>query len=186
MQCWMYSQCIMYIVLCTVDWVRILNPNSWMYCVFNIVDVSGHNLESSQTWGFQIQCLHYKPVSNYFCSMGRGGCGIKFVSRGDVNIKEETSNTFVLIRSRIRPLGKAFRSTVDTEPVFVNVYGAQESTPRNQFRQPMQPGRPVRKIGLSYRPARLGIDSWALKRSTNTGSEWQRHFLACIPSRWKN
>ncbi len=47
------------------------------------------------------------------------------------------------------------------EPVFVNVYGAQEPIPRNRFRQPMQPGGPVRQIGLSYRPARLGIDSWA-------------------------
>ncbi len=31
-----------------------------------------------------------------------------------------------------------------TEPVFLNVYGAQESIPRNEFRQPMQPGGPVR------------------------------------------
>jgi hypothetical protein len=38
---------------------------------------------------------------------------------------------------------------------------AQESISRNRFRQPMQPGRPVRQIGLSYRPARLGMDSWA-------------------------
>ncbi len=29
-----------------------------------------------------MQCLHYKPVSNRFCS-GRGGGGSKFVSRGD-------------------------------------------------------------------------------------------------------
>ncbi len=28
-------------------------------------------------------------------------------------------------------------------PVFVNVYGAQESTPRNRFRQHMYPGGPV-------------------------------------------
>jgi hypothetical protein len=30
------------------------------------------------------------------------------------------------------------------EPVFLNVYGAQESIPRNEFRQPMEPGGPVR------------------------------------------
>ncbi len=48
-----------------------------------------------------------------------------------------------------------------SEPVFVNVYGAHESIPMNPFRQPMLPGGAVRKIGLSYRPARLGIDSWA-------------------------
>ncbi len=33
---------------------------------------------------------------------------------------------------------------VYTEPVFLNVYGAPESIPRNEFRQPMQPGGPVR------------------------------------------
>jgi hypothetical protein len=30
------------------------------------------------------------------------------------------------------------------EPVFLNVYGVQKSIPRNEFRQPMQPGGPVR------------------------------------------
>ncbi len=45
-------------------------PNSWMY---NLVEVSGHNLESSQTWDFRIQYLHYKPVSNHFCSRRGGG-----------------------------------------------------------------------------------------------------------------
>jgi hypothetical protein len=33
----------------------------------NFVDVSGHNLESSKTSGFHIQCLNYKPVSNNCC-----------------------------------------------------------------------------------------------------------------------
>jgi hypothetical protein len=43
-------------------------PNSW---TCNFVEVSGKNLESSQTWDFRIQCLHYKAVSNPFCSRGR-------------------------------------------------------------------------------------------------------------------
>ncbi len=30
------------------------------------------------------------------------------------------------------------------EPVFLNVYGAQESIPRNEFHQSMWPGGPVR------------------------------------------
>jgi hypothetical protein len=47
------------------------------------------------------------------------------------------------------------------EPVFVNVYEAQESIPRNRSRQSMKPGGPVRPIGLSYLSAMLGIDSWA-------------------------
>jgi hypothetical protein len=29
------------------------------------------------------------------------------------------------------------------EPVFLSVYGAQESISRNEFRQPMSPGGPV-------------------------------------------
>ncbi len=36
-----------------------------------------------------------------------------------------------------------------TEPLFVILYGAQESVPRNRFRQPMWLGGTVRKIGLS-------------------------------------
>jgi hypothetical protein len=30
------------------------------------------------------------------------------------------------------------------EPILLNVYGAPELIPRNEFRQPMQPGGPVR------------------------------------------
>jgi hypothetical protein len=45
-------------------------PNSWIY---NFVEVSGHHFESSQTWGFRIQCSHYKPVSNHFAWGGGGG-----------------------------------------------------------------------------------------------------------------
>ncbi len=63
------------------------------------------------------------------------------------------------------PMHISFKSQqwppLSTEPVFVIVYGAQESIPRNRFRQSMWLGGPVRKIGLSYWPARLGIDSWA-------------------------
>ncbi len=55
------------------------------------------------------------------------------------------------------------------EPVFINFEGAQESIPRSRFRQS---GGPVRQKGLSYRPTRLGIYSWALlKRFTNSSSE---------------
>ncbi len=48
-----------------------------------------------------------------------------------------------------------------TEPVFVNVYGAQELILMDRFRKPMHTGGPVRQLGLSYRPAMRGIDSWA-------------------------
>jgi hypothetical protein len=51
------------------------------------------------------------------------------------------------------------------EPIFVNIYIAQESIPRNQLRQPMvssvgnlSPAMGARNqvgIGLSYRPASL-------------------------------
>ena len=32
-----------------------------------------------------------------------------------------------------------------TEPVFLKVSGAQESIPKNEFRNPMKPGEPVRR-----------------------------------------
>jgi hypothetical protein len=51
---------------CDGNW----EPNSWTY---NFVEVSGHNLESYQTWGFHIECLHHYAVSDNFFSGGRGG-----------------------------------------------------------------------------------------------------------------
>ncbi len=45
-----------------------------LQCCYNVAEVSGHNLE---TCGFRIQCLHYRPVSNHFCSRGGGGGGGK-------------------------------------------------------------------------------------------------------------
>ncbi len=44
----------------------------------------------------------------------------------------------------------------------------------------MKLGGPVQQIGLSYRPARLGMDSGLLKRSTNTGSVQCRGAAALI------
>jgi hypothetical protein len=47
---------------------------------------------------------------------------------------------------RIIPRINVFQVHIEavyTEPVFLNVYGAQESIPRNEFRQPMEPGGPV-------------------------------------------
>ncbi len=43
-----------------------LKPNSWTY---SFVEVSGHTLESSQTWGFCIQCLHYNWWNSYKCTV---------------------------------------------------------------------------------------------------------------------
>ncbi len=54
----------------------VLKPNLWMD---NFVEVSGHNLDSCQTWDFLIQCFHYKPVSK---GVGGGG-GRESVCRGD-------------------------------------------------------------------------------------------------------
>ncbi len=70
-----------------------LKPNSWTY---NFVEVSGHNFESSQTWGFPIQCLHYKPVSNQFCS--REGRSKK--PRWLWIARKKTIKTFVPITSK--------------------------------------------------------------------------------------
>ncbi len=75
-------------------------------------------------------------------------------------------------RSSLMTLNILYQS----EPVFVNVYGAQESIPRNRFRQPLQPDGPVRKIGLSYRPARLEIDSWSPSKVCKYGL-WENVML---------
>jgi hypothetical protein len=37
------------------------------------------------------------------------------------------------------------------EPVFLNIYGAQESIPRNEFRQPMYTDKKENQIFLIYR-----------------------------------
>jgi hypothetical protein len=60
-----------------------------------------------------------------------------------------------------------------SEPVFVNNYGAQESIPRDRFRQPMQPGGPVRQIGMRTGPPGWESISGLLEGSTNTGSAFQ-------------
>ncbi len=93
-----------YTPYCTVrGFDGIQKPDSWTY---NFVEVSGHNLESSQTWGFRIQCLHYKPVPNSL--LLRGGRGVKFVSRGRwlLIARRKTLRTFVPITSE----NSAFKS----------------------------------------------------------------------------
>ncbi len=69
-----------------------------------------------------------------------------------------------------RPTLLFFKSS--SAPVFVNVCGVQESIPRNRFRQPMQPGGPIRQIGLSCRPARLVIDSWTAEKVYKYGLQF--------------
>ncbi len=51
---------------------------------------------------------------------------------------------FATIRSPCFNVYGAQESIPRNEPVFLNVYGAPESIPRNEFRQPMWPGGPVR------------------------------------------
>ncbi len=84
----------------------LLKPTSWM-C--NFVEVSGHNLESSQTWGFYVQCLHYKLVSNHFCSREEG---VKSISRGDCEKQREKLKTFVPITSMNSASGPSWNISV--------------------------------------------------------------------------
>ncbi len=62
--------------ICISHLFSVQKPNSGTY---NFVEVSGHNLESSQTYDFRIQYSHYKPVLNL---LGGGGGGVKTVNRG--------------------------------------------------------------------------------------------------------
>ncbi len=41
-------------------------PTSWMY---NFVEVSGHNLESSQTWGFCMDFLNHSKGGYVQCTV---------------------------------------------------------------------------------------------------------------------
>ncbi len=71
------------------------------------------------------------------------------LTRGELTIEHEGKWQQVL---HIHHLYLAYREFIpfflhlffSSEPVFLNVYGAQEQIPRNEFRQPMQPGEPVR------------------------------------------
>ncbi len=68
------------------------------------------------------------------------------------------------------------------EPVFVIIYGAQGSIPRNRFRQPMWLGGPVQKIGLSYR-ARI---CRSFKETRHRFSAWRagtKSYLSYWPAR---
>jgi hypothetical protein len=78
------------------------------------------------------------------------------------NIREETAHLAILkSRKYVNCSLPEDTAEIETEPVFVKNYEAQESIPRNRFRQLMYPGGPVRQTGLLYRLARLGIDFWA-------------------------
>ncbi len=56
--------------------------------------------------------------------MGGGGEGEGLVGGGENKRRDEG-------------VGRRNEGRGSTEPVFLNVYGAQESIPRNEFRQPM-------------------------------------------------
>jgi hypothetical protein len=55
-----------------------------------------------------------------------------------------------LIAGGCRPSFNSLHPSHLSEPVFLNVYGAQELIPRNEFRQPMWPGGPVRFVRKPY------------------------------------
>ncbi len=48
-------------------------------------------LESSHTWGFRIQCLHYKLVLNHFCSREEGGKLLRLLSQLRPRIRLQVS-----------------------------------------------------------------------------------------------
>ncbi len=88
-------------------------------------------------------------------------------------------NIFTLFLPHPFPTNLFENIPVKAEPEFVNVEGAQESISRNQFCQPIYPDGPIRLRGLSYRPARLGIDFGLHKRFTNSGSDPFSSLLLC-------
>ncbi len=59
--------------------------------MYNFVKVSGHNHETSQTWGFHIQCL----CPNYGMSENSASEGKIFSSEEHCNAGEKTSRFFL-------------------------------------------------------------------------------------------
>jgi hypothetical protein len=53
----------LYIMCTKCNWEQLLKPDSWTY---NFVDVSGHNLESSQIWGFYMDFFDHKGKGVWF------------------------------------------------------------------------------------------------------------------------
>ncbi len=74
--------------------------------MYNFAEVSGHILESSQTWGFGIPRLHYKPVSNHFFSREGGGGGENPLIEMTVKARRKTLRNVVLITSKNSASGK--------------------------------------------------------------------------------
>ncbi len=75
-----------------------LKPNSW---TSNFVQVSGHNLASSQTWGFSMLCNVY--ITNQFQTTftGWGGGGERVsLNRGDC---EKQGGKLLRLVSQLRP-----------------------------------------------------------------------------------
>ncbi len=58
------------------------------------------NLESSQNWGFRIQCLYNKPDSTHFPTFAQGVWGVKLVSIGDC---EYQGGKILRLFSQLRP-----------------------------------------------------------------------------------
>ncbi len=94
-------------------------------------EISLHNLESSQTWGFRIQCLQY--ITNQFrttFSRGGGGDGVKSLSRGDgVTFVPMTSKNSASARGGrgggVQTLGQEQKQTCFFLPYNVNIYPSQ-------------------------------------------------------------
>ncbi len=90
-------------------------PNSWAY---NFIEVSGHNLESSQTWGFSI--LYNVYITNQFqATFAHGGReGVKSVSR-TVNSKD--FKTFVPIASKNSASGNLHLAFMSVKPTHIHI-----------------------------------------------------------------
>ncbi len=68
--------------------LHLLKPNSWAK---NFVEVSGHNLRSSQTWDFRIQCLHLQTSFKPILLGGGGGLKLKLKTFVPITFKNSTS-----------------------------------------------------------------------------------------------
>ncbi len=105
--------------------VTIQKLNSWTN---NFVEVSWHNLESSQTWGFHTQCLHYKPVSNTTFARGGGGGGksVRLLSQLHPRVRPLYSIPVVLPSFKPRPALRIILNALHPRKAEMNICNVTE------------------------------------------------------------
>ncbi len=107
------------------------------------------SLTVSVVYSARTQCrqLMFNVFTSTWC------IGIKSNASPNRRLEIMVTARFQIQKVKFRRLRYEITILLCTEPVLLNVYGAPELIPRNEFRQPIQPGGPVRKPYSSLVPS---------------------------------